>query len=94
MPREVARPITNQVCPTDNDQDAAAAERLAIAHAAHAALKAATVALDRVQASVCANVTDPAAAAAYRSVAAHRLTARAALSAALRGLQPSSAALG
>jgi hypothetical protein len=79
--------MTNQVCPIDNDQGAAAVERLVVAHAAYAALKAATVALDRVEVTVCANVTDPAAAAAYRSVAAHRLAARATLSAALRELK-------
>ncbi len=46
-----------------------------------------------VEATVCAAAADPAADLAYRAVAARRLTARAALSAALRGLQPSPAAL-
>ncbi len=89
MPREGVRPTTNQVYPIDNDQGAATAERLVVAQAAHAALLAATVALDRVEATVGADAADP----AYRAVATRRLTARAALSAALRGLQGSPAAL-
>lgn len=85
--------MTNQVCPINNDQGAAAAERLVIAYAAHAALRAATVALDRVEATVCADVADPATDPVYQAAAARRLTARAALSAALGGLQLSPAAL-
>lgn len=75
--------MTNQVYPNDDDQNAAATDRLVIAQAAHAALLAATVALDP------ADPADP----AYWAVVAHRLTARASLSAALRGLQASLAAL-
>lgn len=86
--------MTNQVCPIGYDQGAAAAERLVIAQAAYAALRAVTVALDRVEATVCPDVADPATDPAYRAVAGRRLAARAALSAALRGLQPLLAALG
>lgn len=94
MPWNVDRSITNLACPVDNDQGAAAAERLAVAHAAHAALKSATIALDRVEATGGADVADPATDPVYRAVLARRLTARAALSTALHGLQPSPAALG
>lgn len=94
MPREVDRPITNQVRSIDNDQSAAAAERLVIAHAAHAALQEATIALDRVEATVCAEVADLATDPVYRVVVGRRLAARAALSTALSGLQPLPAVLG
>jgi len=60
--------MTRQVYPIDTDQGAATAERLVVAQAAHAALLVATVALDRVEATVCADVVDP----AYRAVAARR----------------------
>jgi len=94
MPRDIDRAITNQVCPIDNDQGATAVERLVIAHAAHAAhaaLQAATVALDRVEATVCADIAHPATDPVYRAVVRRRLAARAALSVALRKLRVSPA---
>ncbi len=94
MPQRADRLITNQVCPIGNGHTAAEAERLVIAHAAYAALQAATVALDRVEATVCTDAADPVTDRVYLAVAAHRLTARAALSAALQALQVLPSTLG
>lgn len=91
MPRQIDRSITNQVRPIDTAQSAAPASGLVVALAAHAALQAATAALDWVEATACASVADPAADQEYRAVVGRRLAARAALSTALRGLRASAA---